>query len=67
LFYRQTVNIERLKNAANEGIPIYLSHRRVLVFIVLFSKTKYVKLTRNERKKNRKEITHILHFFKTNF
>lgn len=64
LLYRQTVNTEMLKNAANERIPAYLSHRRALIFIVLFCKTKYIKLTRNERKKNhRKETTHILHFF----
>lgn len=50
LLYRQTVNTEMPKNAANEGIPVYLGHRRVLIFIGLFCKTKYVKLTRNERK-----------------
>lgn len=47
------MNTEMSKTVPNEGIPVYLGHRRVLVFIVLFCKAKYVKLIRNKRKENK--------------
>lgn len=33
---RQTINTAMPKNMPNEGITVYLGHRRVLIFIALF-------------------------------